>query len=63
MIESCFWLSGGESDGSGEFGDGGFVGGGGEAELGRYGRAVDLGKSGAEQPGVGSGEEQCVPRG
>ena len=47
---------------SGEVVDGVFVGGGGGAEFGRDGWAVDLGEPGAEQPVVGAGEEQRVPQ-
>jgi hypothetical protein len=39
-----------------------FVGGGGGAEFGRDGRSVDLGEPGAQQAGVGPGEEQRVPQ-
>ena len=59
-MDARFVLSGGEAGCSGELGDRSLVGVGGGAELGRDGWAVDLGESGAQQPGVGAGEEQRV---
>lgn len=54
----CCVRSSGEASGSREFIDGVVVGAGGGAEFGGHGWAVDLGEAGAEQSGVGSGEEQ-----